>query len=351
MIRLLHLHDARPDFQTARAVDAHLRKLAGDFEVDTRTIGQGGDFANLASAALGLRAEARRCDLVHAWGSVALAAAAFARFGRIIFTPTVFPSRRQLRWLRAVMSFRDVNVVCPSATMQRMLVERGIPSERCHLIRPGVDFSRIKAKRDPALRAALGFGEADQVLLGVGESTVGANHRQLVWTGTILNVLDRSTRVLLWGRGPRARSAANFATQLAQPELVKLAEQKLGRSMDFEELLPAADMIVISATRPVATLPVAIAMAAALPIVATVTPTIAELLEDRHTALMTQPDTPRLLALRIREMRQDPQLQWKLADTARTEAYEYFSQTRFIEESGRFYEQLIKNSVPQLAGH
>jgi glycosyltransferase involved in cell wall biosynthesis len=81
-------------------------------------------------------------------------------------------------------------------------------------------------------------------------------------------------------------------------------------------------------------------MAAALPIIATVTPTVAELLEDRHTALMTQPAIPRLLAQRIHQMREDPQAQWKLADMARIEAYEYFSLTRFIEQSRTLYQQV-----------
>jgi glycosyltransferase involved in cell wall biosynthesis len=339
MIRLLHVHDCDADFQTTRALEQLRRGLAAEFEMRARTIGAGGDFRNTPSAALALRGDARACDVLHAWGMRALSAVALGAFRNVLFTPTEFPTRRQARWLRAIMNYRNVNVICPTTTLRRALVEGGVALQRCHLVRPGVDFARVRRRRDPALRAALGFAEDHQVLLGVGESTRPADHRQLVWTGTILNVLDHHTRVLLWGRGAMAGAAARFGAKLNQPELVTLAEERLGRRMEFEELLPAADLIVVSATQPVSTLPIAMAMAAGLPIVAVVTSTVAELLEDRHTALMTQPAVPRLLALRILQMREDKQAQWSLADMARTEAYEYFSLTRFLEQFRSVYAQ------------
>jgi len=340
MIRLLHVHPSDPDLQTARAIELLTRNLGDDFTIHSKTIGPGGDWRNLPSAIFGLRREVRDHDLVHAWGMPALFALAFSPCRRIVFTPTQFPSRRQIRWLRAVIDHRDLHVVCPTFTMRRTLVERGVPIQRCHLIRPGVDFARLKRRRDLQLRAALGISDDHRVLLAVGESTHEADHRQLAWTGTILNVLDQKTRVLLWGRGKLAASLARFAAQLAQPELIINAEQTLARRVDFEEILPAADLAVISATGPVATLPIAITMAASIPIVATVTPTVAELLEDRHTALMTQPAVPRLLALRIRQLQADPAQQWKLADMARIEAYEYFSLTRFMEQFRTLYGQV-----------
>jgi glycosyltransferase involved in cell wall biosynthesis len=257
-----------------------------------------------------------------------------------VFTPTTFPNRRQCGWLRAIMHYRDVQVVCPTATMRRALVERGVPLERSHLIRPGVDFGRVKRRRDAQLRAALGPGEDDSVLLAVGESTRAADHRQAIWAGSILNVMDDRTRVLLWGRGPDADAAASFARTQHKPGLITVAERRLGRPVEFEELLAAADVGVVAATGPVSTLSIATAMAAGLPIVATVTPTVAELLEDRHTALMVPPGVPRLLAQKILQLREDAQLQWSLADVARTEAYEYFSLTRFLGQFRELYRQV-----------
>jgi hypothetical protein len=44
-------------------------------------------------------------------------------------------ARRTIQWLRAIASHRRVEVVCPTSTLHRKLVERGVVLERCHLIR------------------------------------------------------------------------------------------------------------------------------------------------------------------------------------------------------------------------
>src|SRR5688572_7097924 len=74
MIRVLHLLDAGPDYQT----ETGARQLAGDTSgtsaVEARTIGRGGTYANPFVALLHLRRnrEIDRFDLVHAWGGRAL---------------------------------------------------------------------------------------------------------------------------------------------------------------------------------------------------------------------------------------------------------------------------------------
>src|SRR5689334_9976138 len=103
MPRVFLVHDSCPDFQTIRSAEAIARGVGEGIQVRTLTLGAGGDFANVPSAAIGLRREADGSDVVHAWGMAALASVAFAPFGRVVFTPTSFPNRRQLGWLRAIM--------------------------------------------------------------------------------------------------------------------------------------------------------------------------------------------------------------------------------------------------------
>ncbi|MDB5354908.1 MAG: glycosyltransferase [Phycisphaerales bacterium] len=341
MIRVLHLLGRDADFQSRRGSAALARGAGEEFSVRTHTIGPGDDDRTPLSAFMSLRrGAAGEADLVHVWDAASLTAAALAGRARIVYTPCRFPTSRSIGWLRAVMGYRDVQVVCASATQRRMYVERGIPIERCHLIRPGVDFSLVKRRRDPALRKALGFEERDVVLLAPGESTRAANHRLAAWVTAILHVLDDRFRILLWGRGEQASSVAQLAEKQGQKGLLSLAQERLGRAVEFEELLPAVDMVLVTASGPVATLPLAICMAAGLPIVSTVTYTVAELLEDRHTAVMVPRAAPRMLAQRILELRQDSSLQWSIADMARTEAYEFFSLTRFVEQYRGVYRQI-----------
>lgn len=220
--------------------------------------------------------------------------------------------------------------------------------QRVHLIRPAVDFGRISRRRDVGLRRDLGLSDDDYVVLAVGESTRPANHELAVWTSGILNVLDRSYKLLAWGRGGRCGTLVRFARSLKQGEMIRLAEPTLGRKVEFEELLPAADLLLVTSSGAQPTLPLAMGMAAGLPIVSTVTYTNGELLEDHHNALMTPKATARMLAQRVMALRYDSVLQWELSDRAGVEAFEYFAASRFFEQYRVLYRQIKEGKAVQI---
>ena len=67
---------------------------------------------------------------------------------------------------------------------------------------------------------------------------------------------------------------------------------------------------------------------------------------------MTVKSVPRKLARRVLDLHEDASLQWSIADVARTEAYEFFSHTRFIEQFRAVYEQAASGkavTVPETA--
>jgi glycosyltransferase involved in cell wall biosynthesis len=183
----------------------------------------------------------------------------------------------------------------------------------------------------------MGLSEEDYVILATGESTPPAAHERAVWSVGILNVLDPKYKLLLWGRGPRVPSLRRFARKLGQPDMLLLAEQQLRRKVEFEELLTIADLALVTASEPAPTLPVLITMAAGLPIVSTVTPELTELLEDGYSALLMPKATPKLIARRILDMREDPSLQSSTTQRARTEACEFFSPTKFLHDWREIY--------------
>lgn len=350
MIRVLHLLGDEPDFQTRRGVDALVREAGPGFAMTVRSVAGDGTGRGMLGGVAHLRRGASSCDIVHAWGVRALSVAAIAGGHPILFSPTRFLGPRQVGWLRAVMAHREVHVVCPTATQRRACVERGVALSRCHLIRPGVEFARVRRRRDPDLRRRLGFAEDEHVVLAPGESTRAAAHEDAVWAMSMAHFLDARYRMLIWGRGERAGAAARQAQSLAGQGLLAVSETALGRRTEFEELLAAADTVLVTARGPVATLPIAVCMAAALPIVSTVTYTVAELLEDRHTALMVPRPAPRLIARRLLDLRDDRNTQWSIADMARTEAYEYFSLTRFLDQFRAAYRQVAagdKVEIPE----
>ncbi|MGC4032772.1 MAG: hypothetical protein QM754_13775 [Tepidisphaeraceae bacterium] len=79
------------------------------------------------------------------------------------------------------------------------------------------------------------------------------------------------------------------------------------------------------------------AMAAGRPIVAPATAQVCELLEDRHTALLSSGQTPNQVAQRVIDALNDAELSRKLADRARAEAYDYFLQSRLVSDFRTIY--------------
>lgn len=348
MTRVLHLHSLPGDFQTAAAIEALRADASGHFTFEVRGIGRGGAYSTSPAGVLAMRrAKSSRFDITHAWGPTALRTAAFGGCDPIVYSPTHDPHQREIGWLRSIMNYRRVNIVCPTDTIRRRLVEHGVPIGQTHLIRPAVAFGKLRRRRNDALRAELGLNPDDRVTLAPGESTRPADHENAVFALTLLNVADARNKLLVWGRGPHAGVLRRFAKKLDRPTLID-ATHTLGRAIDFPDLLSVADDILISATGSVATLPVCYCMAAGLPIVALVSETIAELLEDRHTALMVGKRSPRLLAQRLLDVRADANLQWAISDMARTEAYEFFSMSRFLDQHRAMYQQVVEGKAVQI---
>jgi glycosyltransferase involved in cell wall biosynthesis len=340
MPKVLHLLGGLADEQTRQIHRMLVAGIGSGFESQTKLIGATGGatggLRDIPTAVIRLRRE--RTDITYAWGIHALASAVIAGHPRVIFSPDHFAGPRSLRWIRSLMTRGNVTFVCPTFTQHRLAISRGVDPDRCKVIQPGVDFGKIR-RRDPKLRKELGLSESDYVLITPGESTLQTGHDQAVWTCGILNVLDPAYKLLLWGRGPRAKTVAALGDRLHQPDMVKIAETATTGPIAFEELLPAADACLVTASGAAPTLPIATAMAARVPIVSTVTYMLAELLEDRHTALMVPRRSPRALAQRVQDLREDPALAAKLVDTARAEAYEHFSMTRMLDEYRKLFEE------------
>src|SRR5690349_615442 len=121
-VRVLHLFGQPPDFQTERSAAALRQGLGREFAMASESIGPGGRYRNPPLAVVGLRAAASRYDVVHAWDGTALGVAALSRVARVLYTPMGPPGRRGIGWLRAAMGYRDVHVVCASATLRRRCV-------------------------------------------------------------------------------------------------------------------------------------------------------------------------------------------------------------------------------------
>jgi glycosyltransferase involved in cell wall biosynthesis len=184
------------------------------------------------------------------------------------------------------------------------------------------------------------LADSDIVLLAPGESTSDTAHRSSLWSAAILHFLDERYRLLTWGRGPSVASLTRFAQAGRHEWVLVRAEQQLRRTIDFEQIIPAADAAIVSAEALAPKLPLLICMAAGLPVVAAESAGADEFLKDNVTALIEPRSTPRRLAQRVLDLQSDSSLRRNIADAGRSEAREKYSAVRFIENWRQFYGRL-----------
>jgi glycosyltransferase involved in cell wall biosynthesis len=340
MVRVLHLFSRTPDFQAERGAAILAREGGSGFSIASRSIGRGGDYRSALFAFFALRGKVDSdFDVIHLWDMRAFAAMP-ALSGNIIFSPSECLNPRATESARQLMLRRNLHLVCASPVEEEHYLACGIPEQRCHLIPPGVDSTQVRPGRDPALRAALGFSEQDVVLLAPGESTRPAGHRDALWAVSILHVLHPKWKILLWGRGEQAGSCARFVAKVQQPNVLTIAERKLGRRVEFEELTPAADAVISAPSGPTPALPLAICMTAGLPIISTASPWTEELLKDGQNAALVDERSPRLLAQRAIEVMDNSQLRSAIAAAARREAVRQFPLNKFVARYRALYQKI-----------
>jgi glycosyltransferase involved in cell wall biosynthesis len=341
---VLHLHPVQCDFQTRRSIEPLIRSVGGGASVEARSIGAGGDFRSLTAAARALRSMGNSTwPIVQAWGPVELIAATVAGCRRIIFSPQAPTPRKWARWTGVILRRWPIEIVCPTKSLCDLFIDNGVPAGRCRVIYPAVSVDRVRPM--PNIRAELGFTDSDIVLLAPGESSGDADHRGALWSAAILNVLDERFRLLTWGRGPAGDALRKFAKCLRQEQMLVQAERRLGHTIEFESLVCAADAAIIAAPGIVQTLPIQVCMAAGLPVVASASATLGEILDDEVTALMNIRSTPRTLAQRVLDLLHDPDLRRNIVRAARDAAQSRVYEIQFIAEWKGLYEWLAADGL------
>jgi glycosyltransferase involved in cell wall biosynthesis len=349
MIRVLHLL-GRPerelDLEASECLRVIREKLGPDFEHDTRVTG-----GSPVWASIGLRRTLKTFDVIHAWDTRAFTAAMLAGADHVVCSTPEGAGTNWLRQVNRAIGRRDVDVICRTAVRRRAIITGGVPPGQCHLIRPPVELREVNAAARTNMRARLGSRDDDYVILVPGESTQASEHELAVWAASILHVVDDRYRALLWGRGPRLQRAAGLGVKLRQQGLVVVAGRKLGGATSYADIIPAADAVVFAARASAPTLPVAMAMAAGVPVIAVATPEVSEFVSEGETALTVSRDeaSARTLAQRVLDLRADLQATRAMAARAREHALRTFAAGEFIRQVGALYEQIAARAQPAAA--
>lgn len=215
---------------------------------------------------------------------------------------------------------RRSHFVCLSDSIRQRLMRSGVPGEMTRVIRIPVDLAALRQAGRQRIRSELGLEPGAKVLLTACPPAKEAGQYTAVWATAILYQIWRDVRMILPGgfrEDPRARC---LSEECYCPEVFRLT----GDEYQPVDLLAASDMLVWPAGSDMPVGWLASAMAVGVPIVATRTPSVMELISNGQTGFVADSPRPHAVATRIRLAWEDVEKRRHCVQEASHRAYELF---------------------------
>jgi glycosyltransferase involved in cell wall biosynthesis len=227
-------------------------------------------------------------------------------------------------------------VIAVSEAVRRSTRQR-LGVRRIALVPNAVDlerFARANAVDRTRLRAELGVGAGEMLLLAVGRLHPQKGHRYAILALRSLLDAEVPARLAVVGQGPLAAELQALADAEGVGERFRL----LGVRDDVPELLQACDVFVFPSLGE--GLPVALieAMAAGRACVASNIPAIAELVEDDRTGLLVTPGDVRGLTAALLTLWRDQSRAATLGMAARAHVMARYDAEVVVRRLERLYE-------------
>jgi glycosyltransferase involved in cell wall biosynthesis len=195
----------------------------------------------------------------------------------------------------------------------RLREVNGAPAERIRLVYNGIDVNRFAARPDAALHTLLGVRRDTPVVFTSSRAQAYKGIPVLIEAAARLAAGGRDVAFAYCGDGPALEDLRRLAAARGVTNF-----HFLGRRDDVPDLLGAATVAAVPAVWAEAFgLSVVEAMAAGVPVVASRTGAIPELIADGETGLLVPPGDAPALAEALGRLLDDPPLRTRLATSAR----------------------------------
>lgn len=329
-------------------------------------------------------------NLVHCWSPATLAMSLLAGSDvPRLLTLTANPvSLAHGHWLRmlAAQARSGLTILTASNCIKRAWAQAGVDPALMHVLRPGLDLTRFGADARGPLRAGWGVRAGETTVIGVLTQhgpCVDAARAAHVLANAVLSGVDaamivpsvaarrRTARTIARGGGADGRLV--FDSRLDRPwevlpgldvalilgddtDSTPAPEPPGGGRAGLTRAGQALASLLTHARRPrpgqvLGVLPMLWAAAAGRTIIAEAGYAVSEIVEHGRTALVVKPGDSAAAVQRLREVLAEPHRAWSLRDAARSEAFSYFSCSRYAESTTAVYEQVFSGSavsVPDL---
>jgi N-acetyl-alpha-D-glucosaminyl L-malate synthase BshA len=227
-------------------------------------------------------------------------------------------------------------ITAVSDFLKRETVDRfRVPDDRIEVIPNFVDPALYDPARYPCRKQAL-LQEGEKLIVHV------SNFRPVKRIRDVVRIFERisravPSRLVLIGDGPDRPEAADEAQQLGVADRVVF----LGKQDSVAELLACADMLLLPSQSESFGLVALEAMAAGVPVVATRTGGIPEVVEDGVTGVLGDVGDVAAMGDGAIELLRDPRRWSQASRAARAVATERYSVTAIIPQYERYYERIL----------
>jgi len=223
-------------------------------------------------------------------------------------------------------------VVVVTDGFRQDLLRRGVPAEKVHVIRNGVDLERFDVGADGSVaRRQLGVADGEVLVLYLGAHGISHGLESVVEAGAALD--GEGIRLVLVGEGAAKSRVAARAAELGAGNLTMLAGVP---GAEVPGLLAAADICLV----PLRDVPLFSSfipskifeyLAAGKAVVGSVAGEPAAILGDAG-AVVVGPEDPERLAASIRSLAADPERRRKMGEEGRRFVEEHFDRARLAED-------------------
>lgn len=238
--------------------------------------------------------------------------------------------------------FKIDRIIAVSSRVEQVLIEDGLAKEKITVIHSGIDLTRFKAMD----KADYPYQELDldptQPVVGIIAALVPCkDHRNFLRAASM--VLKRLPQVqfLVVGEGKLRESLETLSNDLGLESKVKF----LGFREDVVQILSILDLFVLSSYLEGLCTSLLDAQAAGVPVVATKTGGIPEIIKNGLNGLLVPPQDPESLAKAIVKLLKDKKLAKQMSSCGK-EMVREFSKEKMISQTEKVYAELLTGGKP-----
>lgn len=341
------------DVSLAAAPDSEIRKRSSDLPVTFYPLRIGGGADLLAAHRLRGILSRGGFDIVHSHASHAHTAAWLAsamlrgdRPCQVVSRRVDFPVASNALGRLKYRHGADVYLAISNG-VRDVLRDSGIEEERIRLVPSGIDLAKFESVRDNGyLDEEFGIAPETKVVGNIAALAPHKSQSDLIRAARIIRDARADVRFFIVGEGGLERKLKGLVSQLDLDDCVTFT----GFRDDVLELLLRFDCFVMSSYLEGLGTSIMDAHAAGIPVVATRTGGIVDIVRDGETGLLVAPHEPGNLADAITRMLGDNMLINKCVTNARTQSQGYDYQ-QMVYKTLDAYRDLLSSELSPVKGY